>query len=396
MAKATDFQKLRKRRQRNILLRRLFILVAVVVALFAVLSLNNLLVNQQFPTVVNNFIQGFGGSRFPIRAPGGILRDVQPLGNDIVVLNNTNLHVYNRNGRELLGVQHMSDSTVMLTSGNRMLTYTFGGTGFNIYFQNRMMLDGEHDNPIRVAALGERGNYALVSSTWQFASQVTVFTEQFEQHVRWDTSELVAMVALNPRGTEMAAASIGAQGGQLRTTISLFDFSTSSVKAQLELTGELILGLEYLNDAHIAVITDGGLRVINSANGRVINSYDISAGRLVLTRMNSEHILLLNENSEYRTQTVILFNTRGEELGRTEPGSMVRDMQVGSAGVYVLTAQGIGRYDHTMSHIEKVEQGGILRILLAGNTLYYFTEEEIRVLSTRPVNQPTRGGSPGD
>jgi len=381
MSQAMDFQKLRKRRRRKIFLRRLVVLAAIVGAAFALISLNNLLVHWQFPALVGNFVQGFGGPGFPIRAPGGVLRDVTALGSDIAVLNDASLHVYNRNGRERLRMQRISESTIMLSSGNRMLIYTFGGADFTIYFQNRLILEGQHAHPIRAAALGERGNYALVSSTWQFTSQVMVFDERFDAPFSWGTSELVSIVALNPRGNQMAAGSVGAQGGQLLSTVFVFDlFGDGDAIARLELTGELIMGLAYLSDAHIGIITDGGRRVMDAANGRLINSYDVTTGQLSLSRMSGGYILLLNEDPQYRAQTVILFSARGEELGRTSPQTPVRDIQAGSTGVYILTAQGVARYDHAMNRTGKVEQTGISRILLAANTLYYFTEEEIGVI----------------
>lgn len=375
-----DFEKIRSARRRGIFLRRLAVLVAIMISVFAIMSLNNLLVHWQFPTLVNNFLQGFGRAGFPIQAPGGTLRDVKALGSDIVVLNDSNLHLYNRNGSELLNIQRISENSILLTAGNRMLTYANGSPSFRIHFQNRLILEAEHDNPIISAALGARGNYALVSSTMQFTSQVTVFTERFEQHFQWNSSELVAMVALNARGTGMAAGSIGASGGELISTVSLFAFDTRETVGSLELPGELILGLEYLNDDRIGLITDKGLRIMDAGTGRLINSYNISAGRIALARMTGEYILILNENPEYRAQTVILLSARGAELGRSELETPVRDMQVGRGRVYILTAGGVLRYDQSMNLTGEFQQSGILRILLAGNVLYYFTGDEIRVL----------------
>ena len=371
---------MRKRRRRKIHLRRIAIFAVIVIAIFAVMSLNNLLVHWQFPTLVSNFFQGFGGPAFPIRVPTGAMRDVRALGGDIAVLTDANLHVFNRNGRQLLSVHRVNESTIMLANGNRMLTYTIGSPDFSVYFRNRLVHDGHHGDPIRTAALGERGNYAIVSSTWRFTSQVTVFDEDFEQKIEWNTSEWVAMVALSPRGNQMSAAVIDAQGGQLRSTVLLFDFEEGSQPVQLEFFDEFILGLEYLSDTHIVAITDRGLRIISAGEGRLLNSYDIRAGQIAMSRMSGGYILLLNENPEYRTQTVILFNTRGDELGRASPQNLVRDMQVGSAGVYILTAQGVARYDHTMQRTGETEQSGIMRILLAANNLYYFTNEEINVM----------------
>ena len=375
-----DFQKMRKRRRRKIHMRRMAILAIIIIAIFAVMSLNNMLVHWQFPTLVSNFFQGFGGPAFPIRVPTGAMRDVRPLGGDIAILTDANLHVFNRNGRQLLSIHRVNESTIMLANGNRMLTYTIGSPDFSIHFRNRLVHDGHHGDPIRTAALGERGNYAIVSSTWRFTSQVTVFDDDFDQKIEWNTSEWVAMVALSPRGNQMSAAVIDAQGGQLRSTVLLFNLEEEGQPTQLEFIDEFILGLEYLSDTHIAAITDRGLRIISAGDGRLLSSYDIRAGQIAMSRMGGGYILLLNENPEYRTQTVILFNARGDELGRTGPQNLVRDMQVGSAGVYILTIQGVARYDHTMQRTGETEQSGVMRILLTAHNLYYFTDEEINVM----------------
>ena len=385
MPQPTDFQALRARRKRGIFLRRflkgMLILAFIALASYTVLNFGNVLVQSQFPTRVVNFVQGLSGPGFPARAPGGVLRDVKSLGTDVAILSDSSLHLYNRSGRQLLGVQRISDTSVLLTNDNRILIYAIGSPHFSLYFQNRLILEGEHDNPIISAALGARGNYALVSSTMQFRSQVRVFNEQFEQYFEWSSpTELVAMVALNPRGTAMAAASIGAQGGEIVSTIFLFAFHTQEMGARRDFPGELVLALEYLDDTAIAIVTDAGLRILDGVNGAITGRYDIPGGRLSLSRIQGGHILLLNENPEYHTRSVILLDASGDVLARYDSGLPIRDMQVGPRNIYLLTAKGVTRYDHQFSTLAEVSAPGVLRILIAGNNLYYFTYQEIRVM----------------
>jgi len=348
--------------------------------IFAAGHLNTLLVNHQLPTLAQNFVGGIGGPGFPVRIPAGSLEQVRALGSDIAVINGANLHLYSRSGRELLSAQRVGQGAILLTAGNRMLTYTFGGQSFSIYFQNRLLMEAEHDSPIRAAALGQRGNYAIVSSTMQFRSQLTVFTEHFEERLQWNSTELVSMVALCPSGNEVAAGSIATEGGQLHSTVRAFALDRQDYIMRLEFHDQLILGLEYLNYGRIAVITDQGLRVIDTSAGRVIGSYDIGSGMVAFSRISDGYVLLLSENPEYRTQTAILFGESGQELGRAAVQSAVRDMQVGNRGVYILTAGGIIAYDHAMNELGKVAGVGIQRILLTPDTLYYFSYGEIRIL----------------
>ncbi|MCL2856905.1 MAG: DUF5711 family protein [Oscillospiraceae bacterium] len=380
MGQATDFNRLRTKRKRGLFLRRLIILALIAGLIFAARSMGTMLVEHQLPTLAQNFFGRLGGPGFPVRMPAGNLEQVRALGSDIAVINGANLHLYGRNGRELLSAQRVGQGAVLLTAGNRMLTYTVGGQAFTIHFQNRQILEGEHDSPIRAAALGRTGNYAIVSSTMQFRSQLIVFNEQFGERFRRNTSELVAMVALCPSGNEVAAGSFATQGGELYSTVTAFVFDREEPLVRMEFHGEFILGLEYLNYGRIAVITDHGLRVIDTGAGRIVGSHDIVGGAVASSRVGDGQILLLGENPENRVQTAILFGESGQELGRATPQQAVRDMQVGSIGVFILTTGGITVYDHAMNEQGKHEQVGIQRILLAGGTLYYFVYGEIRVL----------------
>ena len=379
MGRATDFDKLRKKRKRTLFLRRLVVLVLVAGLIYSTQFVNTFLVEHQLPTVVTNFVGRFGGPGFPVRMPAGNLEQVRALGNDIAVINGGALHLYGANGRELLSAQRIGEGATLLTAGNRIFTYTFGGQPFSIYFQNRLLLDGEHDSPIRAAALGRQGNYAIVGSTMQFRSHLIVFNEQFEQRFEWFSSELVTIVALCPSGNQVAAGSVSSRGGIFYSDVRVFAFDQRDPIAELELPDQLLLGLEYLGYGRVAVITDHGLRVLETSAGRVVGSYDIQSGEVAFSRLGGGYTLLLNEIPEDRTQTAILFGESGQELGRANIYSAVRDLQVGSSGVYILTAGGILTYDHNMSELGKLEQVGIERILLAGGTLYYFIYGEIRV-----------------
>ena len=380
MGQATDFNRLRAKRKRNLFLRRLLVLALIAGVIFAALSLSTALAERQLPTLATNFFGGLGGPGFPVRMPAGTLEQVRALGGDIAVINGANLHLYNRRGRELLSAQRVGQGAILLTAGNRMLIYTIGGQGFSIYFQNRLLMDGEHDNQIRAAALGRQGNYAIVSSTMQFRSQLTVFTEGFEERFQWNSQELVQIAALCPGGNGVAAGSISTQGGLLYSRVTVFALDRRDPIAELVFANQLILGLEYLSEGRVAVITDRGLRVVDTGSGRVINSYDIQGGVVASSRIEDGYVLLLWHNHEYRAQAAILFDARGQELGRADPGAAVQDMQVGSGGAYILTATGITRYGRAMDQLGKFEQTGIQRILLAQGVLYYFTDDEIRVL----------------
>ena len=381
MGQATDFDKLRRKRRRGRLIRRIAVLVAVLLGALIVLSLNDMLVDVGVLHYINDFFADFGGDGYPIPAPGGTLRDAKSLGANIAILNDTNLFIYNKRGKELQGVQRMNDGTILLTAGGRALTYDVGSARFRLFSRSNILLEGESEYAITSAALGRKGNYAIVTSHKQFTAQATVFDPAFELEFQWSSNELVAGLALSPDGDSMAAGCVGAQGGVLCSTVLLFSFDRQNEIARLEFMDELLLHLEYVSDKKVGVLTDRGYHIMDDT-GKLAASRSFGGERLVESRFEGGAALLLCENPESRTQTIILLDKNGAELGVLRTGIRVRDMQLGAREVYLLTEEGIAVYDMELSHKQTVEAGGVMRILLAADTLYCLTPEQIYIVDT--------------
>ncbi len=380
MSNAMDFNKIRKKRKRTQLFKRMGVLLGLALILLVLLSLNDMLVQEGALTRMRDFFGGMGGSGYPIPAPGGVLREVMALDGDVAVLNDTNLYLYNKKGKELLNLQRMSDNTIALTAGGRILTYELGGTRYKIHTRQSLLLEGEHEHPITAMALGERGDYAVVSSSKQYAAQVTAYSPRFEMAFQWSSNELVTGVALHPKGGGMAASSVGAWEGVLRSSIYFFAFNTDKELAKVDFTDQLILWMAYLGDNQIGVLTDKSYHILDG-QGNLLAELSLAGERPVALRSNKGELLLLCENPEARSQTLLLVDSKGKELGRLHPGQKVRDMQVGGS-VYLLTDDGIVRCDKTLSPVATSPITGVNRILLANQVLYGFTAEEIQMLDS--------------
>lgn len=380
MTNAMDFNKIRKKRRRTQLLKRVGVLLGIALTLLVILSLNEMLVQEGILTRMRDFFGGLGGSGYPIPAPGGVMREVMAVEGDVAVLNDTNLYLYNHKGKELLNLQRMNDHTVALTAGGRILTYDLGGTKYRVHTRQSLLLEKEHDHAITSMALGERGDYAVVSSSKQYTAQVTVFTPRFEMAFQWSSNEMVTGVALHPKGGKMVASSVGALEGVLRSAVYLFAFDSDKELAKVEFEDQLILWLAYLDDHHIGVLTDKSYYVLDE-QGHHQAQFSFGGEHPVTLRCHKGDMLLLCENTEARSQTLLLVDARGRELGKIQPQQKVRDMQVGSS-VYLLTDQEIIRLDKTLSPLAAAPITGVNRILLANQVLYGFNSEVIQVLDS--------------
>ncbi|HHY53480.1 MAG TPA: hypothetical protein GX499_09620 [Clostridiales bacterium] len=388
MTNAMDFNKIRKKRRRAQLLKRMGALLGIVLILMVILSLNEMLVQEGILTRMRDFFGGLGGSGYPIAAPGGVLREVMAVEGDVGVLNDTNLYLYNNRGKELLNLQRMNDQTIALTAGGRILTYELGGTKYRIHTRQSLLLEKENDHAITAMALGERGDYALVSSSKQYTAQVTVFTPRFEMAFQWSSNEMVTGVALHPKGGKMVASGVGALEGVLRSAVYFFSFDSDKELAKVEYPDQLILWIAYLDDNHIGVLTDTHYYVLDG-EGNQLTEFSFDGENPTALQCHKGDVLLLCENAEARSYTLLLVDARGKELGNLQLEQKVRDMQVGGDGVYLLTDQEIVRLDKTLSPNGAKPVSGVNRILLANEVLYAFTSEEIQALDSFGTAQAT-------
>lgn len=379
MGQAMDFDKLRKKRRRTQLIKRVSIIAAVLAVILVIMSLNNILINVNIINQMSDFFGGLGGSGYPVSVPGGVIRSTKGLDNDLVVLNDTNMYIYSNKGKELLNVQRMSDSTILLTGGSRTLTYDIGGTKFRIHSRSNLLLDGESEYALNMAAIGENGSHALVCSSKQYTTQITVFDSRFEQKFQWFSNELVTATGLSPKGDRLAAGTVGASGGLIQSSVFLFAFDQPQEIAKVSFSEELILNIQYTGEKQFGVLTDKGYYVLDDS-GNTIGSYSLGGAQITDTAFYDGNLLLLCVNSESRTQTVLLIGPDGKERGAMNLTQTALDIEVDKQGVYLLTGEGIAAYDYTLNLQYTREVMGVSHIQSAGGTLYYFTSEEICVL----------------
>ena len=384
MGKAMDFEKLRKKRQRKTTARRLFALLAVAGAIVGAVLVNNYLIDVGLTTRIRDVVESYGGGGFPISAPGGILRDIKTLDGDLAVLNDTNLYVYNAKGKIISSFQKMQDTTVLICSGKRALTYNIGGKRLTVHSRGREMFAKELEHNILSASMNDSGDIAAVTSSRQYVAQITAFDRKGEESFRWYSADnLIANVAIAPSGERMAAVCVNTQGGQLKTVLYLFDFGREDELQKQELLGELVLNVAYLPDGRFSLLTDKQYAVY-SADGIQEAAYRFEGREVIaLERQGSDVLLLMRsvQSGYNRTQQVLLLDRKCTELAALSVGGKVRDMALGTKEVYLLTSDGVRAYTRELTLKNEFLHPGISNIHLAGNKLYSFTQDEISLLA---------------
>ena len=380
MAKTVDFNKMRKRRQRTQTLRRLLALAAVMAGIAGVLALNNLLIEEEIPTRIGDVIESFGGSGYPVAVPGGIIRDVKNVGDNLAVLNDTNLYLYNAKGKLLNNIQQMGETGVVRTSASRVLAFDAGKKRYGIYSKSRQLLEQTLEHGIINAAINDRGDYAIVSSSNQFVAETYVYNRQNTEIFYWSSADhLVLDVAISPKGDRMAV-------------IFRFDSDKEEDVQRLELSDDMLLCVDFPESDRITVLTDKRYVVLDS-HAKEKGSYQFGEKHVAASETYGRDILLLLDSRDNKAKEVVLLGADGRERSSTTLEKPVRDMALARDRVYLLTEDGIITYTYKMQLKSKHDERGIRVIHSIGSKLYYMTEEEILVLGA-PRNADAQSSAP--
>lgn len=388
-----DFNRLRRRRRRATTARRLLLLAGVMLLVLGALFLNNILVEQSVTTRLSDVVQGFGGTGYPIPVPGGIIRGVQGAGNDLAVLNDTNLYIYSRKGKQVGNVQQMSDNTVLIATPSRLLTYEANAKRFSVHSRSKTLLQMDTEYNIFAADMNDHGDIAIVSSAKKSICEITVYNKKFEDIYGYSfANNLVSTVSLSPRGEMMATGWVNAEDGVLQSGVEIHLFAEGTgVIASCLLPDSLILDVQFLEQDRVAVLTDRQYLILGT-DGTIRYTYNLEE-ELTAVERAGRLTLLLCEERETQTRKVILLDSELKEKAVIVTADKVLDFALSSKRVYLLGEDGIRTYDHTFTEqaFEPVQHAW--RIQLAGGKLYYLTREQICVLGQTEKEEAPSGES---
>ena len=101
---------------------------------------------------------------------------------DIVICTDTALVYYDKLGNEIMRASFGPyENPQLLVSAKYVMVYDRGGTEYAIYNNFKMLHHATTEYPISICALGDGGEYAVVTSNQNYVSEVQVYNHNFKQ-----------------------------------------------------------------------------------------------------------------------------------------------------------------------------------------------------------------------
>ena len=318
------------------------------------------------------------GDDFPQELPSGKIRDLAPIGKDLVVLTDSNLFVYNSQGKQTGGYLHGYANAICRTNGDRVITFDRGGKRFRVDSRTQELFSATLDYPIVSADISRKGYVAVAAGDNRYQSRVTVYDQEFDEIFIRSSSDLVVDLKLDNRGEGMAISSVGAREGQLISAVTLFRFTQKDPTAQIELPDELVLSMAYAKDGNVQVITDRRAALFSAEGAELASvSFNEAYVNRFVNLTQGGMFVLLDELGDGNNLHLMSLDETLTARGDTPVGNKVQSMDYANGWLYLAAREGVTAYDENLGNSRALDLPELYQVQPAGNFVYGITSDSI-------------------
>ena len=345
-----ELERLRKRKAQRQLVRRLVLLFLLCGALLTLYFVGEYLLQTG---TLEDWFESLANptASFPVALAGGTPLTLQASNRQLAVLTDTNLSVYRTGGRQLLNVQHLLTSPILVSAGERLLLFDQAGRSLTAYLRESETAKLTTEYAITTAAIHENGLIAVVTGALQHIGQVSVYDASGQTMIfQWlSAAAHITDVAFSPDGNGIAVTCVESDKTSLLTTVYFFRFDQAEPVAVAQLADMLPISTTYKTDG-VFVIGATYCAMVGQ-NGSIMQLTDY-AGSSLLDFSNESAagaVVVLEDYTHYNTSHTLIFDASGVLRAEFQATAGIRDVHYGSDStvtlldsgmLYVLSAEG--------------------------------------------------------
>ena len=183
MAEVKDIQEYRNKKRKKEKKRTAIKIVAavlIVALLVAFVALYERIFGESLLETLG-FVEPPKG--YPVSLTGSTPKDILALNEDVALLTDTEIAVYDEYGSLTVQNGHNCTNPRVRTNQNRAIVYDVGYYSYMLLNGSSVVFGGEHDNQIISANVAQNGNYAIVSASFPFISSNIYALKRFDTSI---------------------------------------------------------------------------------------------------------------------------------------------------------------------------------------------------------------------
>lgn len=258
------------------------------------------------------------------------------LGEQLVVLSETNLAVLNAQGGEVWSTGVKMAAPALHTNGSRAVAYDVGGTSLFVVDERGevMTLSADESAPLISARVNEKGWLAVTMAGKNNKGRVEVYNDKNTLVFAFNSSRrFVCDAYVTDDCASLAAVTLGQESSVFVSSVVLYDLTKKDPAASYDISDGLVLAMGQ-DGSSIITVSDTCLTFAES-DGKIRADYPYSGAYLREYALEGDGFtaLLLNRYSSGNVGRLVTVGDGGVELGSLDVNEEV--LHISAAGRYL-------------------------------------------------------------
>lgn len=285
----------------------------------------------------------------------------------LAVAGSSSVTVFSATGRQILSVPINYRNPRAVGTGKYLLVYEAGGTQYSLYNSDVRIHSAKTDYPIYGAEVSESGKYALITSSRDYATVVSLYSSNFSRLSDYNFKNKYVMdVTLNAQGSRIGILCSVPEEGAFSTTFLLAEIGEDKAIAEPEVSGALGISCSFTSSGKIAILCTDGVVYFNDNGQRAKEKYSFDGLEVMHADVGAHGIALSAKVSAVSAEsTVLVFDRDGNVSYRAETTEKIGQVLLSERSVFWKTPNGVSRLrlpGGSVSAVSCVTDG---RVLLA-------------------------------
>ncbi len=309
------------------------IIAIVVIAVFVF----EILMPAGVVETATNALKLIGGGSYPIDLESNSTLTVVAKGSYYYVLSSNNVSAFSKSGKKIFTYSHGFENPVIKTSKTRALVFDQGKVDVLIFNLSGLVSTKTFKQDVKNAAIGDDGTYAVVTSSENYAAQVSVFKKNDQLVYEWFSSEdLINNIAVAPSGKKIAVSTIATKVGQCDSKVSVLNFESATAENEKSFENTVVYALDTTFRSGFSVVTSNGYSYFkwsNFKNTEYKNEYSTT----MLRTGNNSVAVVYNRENDKTDNRIAIFSSGGKLKFEYVFKGIITDFAIKNGNLYVLS-----------------------------------------------------------
>ncbi len=290
------------------------------------------------------------------------------IGDNILILTTENFSVYSQSGKLVYSQPHSFASPAVSVNGDKGVVFDRGYKSYMLINEKKVVYTSEASNPIICAEYGESGNYALGTYGEDSTSKLTVYSATNKVKFQWNCAyEHIVSIALAPNGKFAGVAVIGAENGEIFTTVKYFGFDYQEPVNSQTIFGASAFDLKFTTVNTLTLFSDTGVYKITKKDEEyeTVKGYYSSEFNSFDCADNGKYIVSLAQYGSANDFAVFVYSPNGKEKATISIDSAIKSVIMSDKYIFALAENTIIVYNLNGKEISRIDIKGDSRNLLS-------------------------------